>query len=142
MAIKKQEFYEGAALHLLTNSQPVAIRHFPPFFVLNERVSVLLKYCTKGRSPWNFTVTAREQTEIEQRLPASIVVLGLICGDDGIAAVTSTSYFSIAKRRSSSVHVACFRRHGQHYEVCGPDGTLNGKIAPSRWKGILSDEEG
>jgi hypothetical protein len=57
MAIKKQEFYEGAALYLLARSGLVTgIRVEPPFFVLNNSVSVLLKYTTGKRSPWGFPV--------------------------------------------------------------------------------------
>jgi len=32
MAIKKQEFYEGAALHLVARATPIAIRYEAPFF--------------------------------------------------------------------------------------------------------------
>src|SRR5258708_38543323 len=52
MALKKQEFYEGAALHLIARSGNVkSIRYEQPFFVLNERVSVLLKYSTRELAP-------------------------------------------------------------------------------------------
>lgn len=62
MAIKKQEFYEGAALHLLVRSGRVtSIRYDSPLFLVNNQVLVLLKYSTKGRSPWGFTFTTDEQ---------------------------------------------------------------------------------
>ena len=56
MAIQKQEFYEGAALHLVARSGHVtSVRYDPPFFFLNDRMRVLLKYSTKivvhGASP-------------------------------------------------------------------------------------------
>jgi hypothetical protein len=51
MAIKKQEFYEGAALHLLARNGGIAsVRYEPPFFQFNGHLTVLLKYCTGGRS--------------------------------------------------------------------------------------------
>jgi len=53
LAIKKQEFYEGAALHLLARSGRLSsVRYAAPFFLLNNELTVLLKYSTKGRSPW------------------------------------------------------------------------------------------
>lgn len=62
MAIKKQEFYEGAALHLLVRSGGImSIRYEAPFFLLNDNVLIYLKYSTKGRSPWGFTFTTDEQ---------------------------------------------------------------------------------
>jgi len=40
MAIRKQEFYEGAALHLLHDGGIVSIRYEAPFFVLNDDLLV------------------------------------------------------------------------------------------------------
>src|SRR5438309_6815662 len=41
MAIKKQEFYEGAALHLLARSGGItSIRYDPPLFIVNNRLLV------------------------------------------------------------------------------------------------------
>jgi hypothetical protein len=62
MAIRKQEFYEGAALHLLARNGSIrSIRYNPPLFLVNDEVFLLLKYSTKGRSPWGFTFTTDEQ---------------------------------------------------------------------------------
>lgn len=142
MAIKKQEFYEGAALHQVTSGAgSIGILHDPPFFVLNERLCVMFKYCTKGRSPWNFTFGSHEQRSVKLRASTSEVVIGLICGDDGVAAIDSEEFFQIASIRDCSIRIACYRRHGEHYEITGPDGSLLGKIAPSRWKRITSSED-
>jgi hypothetical protein len=139
MAIKKQEFYEGAALHLLArNGGIVSIRYEAPFFLLNDRLLVYLKYSTKGRSPWGFTFMPDEQVLFEKRASKLKIVIGLICGADGVAAVTYDAYRSVAAPRKSAVHVACYRKHGEHYEVSGPDGKLDGKVAPSNWQRILA----
>jgi len=138
MAIKKQEFYEGAALHLLIRGGAVtSIRYELPFFVVNNRLSVLLKYSTKSRSPWGFTFTPDEQALLESRASKFETVIGLICGADGVAAFTFESYRSIAPHRKSAVHIACYRQHREHYEVNGPEGTLFEKVAPSDWQRIL-----
>ena len=78
-----------------------------------------------------------EQLLLHERALKSTVVIGLICGSDGIAALPHECYRSIAAVREAAVHIACFRQHGQHYEVSGPDGRLQGKIAPSKWQNIL-----
>ena len=68
MSIKKQEFYEGAALHLLARAGGITgIRYEAPLFLLNEQLLVLLKYSTKGRSPWGFTFTRDEQLILHNR---------------------------------------------------------------------------
>jgi hypothetical protein len=138
MAIKKQEFYEGAALHLLARSGRItSIRYEPPLFVVNNQLLVLLKYSTRGRSPWGFTFMPDEQVLLQNRASESKIVIGLICGADGVAAFTYDDYRSVAALRKAAVHIACYRQHGEHYEVKGPDGRLDGKVAPSNWQRIL-----
>ena len=39
--------------------------------------------------------------------------------------------------RTSAIHIACYRAHGKHYELRGPDGNLDGKVAQSNWQRIL-----
>ena len=138
MAIKKQEFYEGAALHLLVRSGLVeSISYKAPFFTCNNRVSVLLKYTTKSRTPWGFTFTTDEQAALKLRALESAVIIGLVCGADGVAAFSLESFLAITAASKGAVHIACFRRHGEHYEVSGPDGVFSRKVAPSNWLRIL-----
>ena len=142
MAIKKQEFYEGAALHLLARTGVITgLRYDPPFFIVNDRVLVLLKYSTRGRSPWGFTFTPDEQRALKQRASAFRTLIALVCGADGVAAFTYASYRSIAIDRATSLHVSCYRRHREHYEVNGPDGTLRDKVAPSDWQSIIESSK-
>jgi len=138
MAIKKQEFYEGAALHLLVCHGTIAgIRYEKPFFLVNNGLLVYLKYSTRGRSPWGFTFTRDEQVLLHDSASQIRIVIGLICGADGVAALTFEDYQSVAAPRKAAVHVACYRKHGEYYEVKGPDGALAGKVAPANWQRIL-----
>lgn len=138
MAIKKQEFYEGAALHLLARSGRLSsVRYAAPFFLLNNELTVLLKYSTKGRSPWGFTFSAEEQLLLRGKASESKIAIGLVCGADGIAAFGYDAYSTIAATRKAAIHIACYRQFGEHYEVNGPDGTLGYKVAPSSWQRIL-----
>ncbi len=138
MAIKKQEFYEGAALHLLARAGGITgIRYEAPFFFLNEELLILLKYSTKGRSPWGFTFTRNEQLVLQKRAAQLRVVIGLICGADGVVALAYDAFVSVAAPRVTAVHIACYRRYNEHYEVNGPDGTADRKVPPSNWLRIL-----
>ena len=89
MGIKKQEFYEGAALYVLARAGGItSIRYEAPFFLLNDQLLVLLKYSTKGRSPWGFTFTRDEQVILQKRASQLRVVIGLVCGADGVVALS------------------------------------------------------
>ena len=138
MAIKKQEFYEGAALHLLARTGAItAIKYEPPLFVVNNRLLLLLKYSTRGRSPWGFTFMPSEQVLLEAKCLERDIVIGLVCGADGVASFPYSAYLKVASPRRVAIHVACYRSHRGHYEVSGPDGTLDRKVAPADWQRIL-----
>lgn len=138
MTIAKQAFYEGAALHLVARSGKItSIQYDAPFFLLNNRLLVLLKYSTKGRSPWGFTFWPEEQALLRKRSSRNSIVLGLVCGADGVVAIAYELYLTIASPRKSAINVSCYRQYGEHYEINGPDGTLPRKISPSTWVQIL-----
>lgn len=138
MAIKKQEFYEGAALHLAARTGRIrSLRYDAPFFFFNDRLAVLLKYSTRSRSPWGFTFTPDEQNLLQAQTREFRMVIGLICGADGIAAFGYEAYLHIAAPRPSAIHVSCRRLHGEHYEVAGPDGVFERKVAPSSWQKLF-----
>lgn len=140
MSIKKHEFYEGAALHRLVRAAgSVHVTYVAPFFVLNERVSIYMKYSTGVRSPWAFTFTPEEQAALVPAVDGAATVVGLICGADGVVALPYRDYLRIASPRATSLRVSCSRRHRQHFEVIGPDGAAEGKVAPSDWQRLLSD---
>jgi hypothetical protein len=142
MAIQKQAFYEGAALHMVARAGGTTnIQYDAPFFLLDKRLLVFLKYCTKSRSPWGFTFTPSEQIILANRRAESTVIIGLICGSDGIATLAYDDYCEIAAQQNLPVHVSCFRQHNEHYEISGPNGVLNTKVPPSMWQKILQQEE-
>jgi hypothetical protein len=142
MAIKKQAFYEGAALHIVARAGGVTnIKYDAPFFLLNDRLLVFLKYCTKGRSPWGFTFTPSEQIILAERNAKSEIIIGLVCGADGVAAISYNSYLKLAQPQASALHIACYRQHNEHYEIKGPSGVLSNKVLPSRWQRILEYQE-
>lgn len=137
MAIAKQEFYEGAAIHALVCSGGVRrIVYDHPFFVVNESVRCYVKYSTRVRSPWSFTFAPQEQKRLHL---SPNVMIAMVCGSDGVVAITSEEYSPIAAVRPVSIHLGCHREHRSYYEVVGPDGDLGRRISPSRWKRLLID---
>jgi len=140
VAIRKQEFYEGAALHLAARSGHVtSLRYEPPFFYFNDKLSVMLKYSTKGRSPWSFTFSAEEQAQLDRAGLKFRTAIGLICGSDGVAAFDHQLFKTIGATRTVAIHIACYRDHGEHYEVSGPDGALEKKVARTNWLRLLGE---
>lgn len=136
MPIKKQEFYEGAAIHLLVSSGSLREISFErPFILLNQKISIYLKYSTKNAGPWGFTFTQDENIFLAKKKGS--LILGLICGSDGIVAIEFSKLQEIGAGKKKSIHIGCQRKHGEYYQISGPDGDLNKKISPSEWTKIL-----
>lgn len=142
MAIRKHEFYEGAALHQLAKGGRIReVRYESPFFIVNGGLVLHLKYSTKSRGPWAFTFMPEEQAILEGRADHHRIVVGLVCGADGVVALDYRAYREIASPRAAAVRIACARRHREQYEVSGPEGVLGRKVALSDWCRILDAEE-
>lgn len=140
MPIQKQDFYEGAAIYqLIRRSLGARVGYAPPLFVFDERLQVHLKYSTAKRSPWSFTFMPDEQLLLRERSEMMPLVIGLICGSDGIAALPYEGYACIASTQDTALRVSCRRNHREHFEIGGPDGTLPGKIAPANWSNLLGN---
>jgi len=138
MGIQKQEFYEGAALHqLIRGSSGVDVIHFPPLFIINGSLQVHLKYSTAKRSPWGFTFMPEEQLLLKQRAQQMPLVIGLICGADGVATVPYEQFIRVAQLSKMALRVSCRRNYREHFEVVGPDGTLPNRVATSKWVRLI-----
>ena len=142
MSIQKQEFYEGAALHQIIrgSSGTSSIAHSSPFFIFDGKLQVHLKYSTGKRSPWGFTFMPDEQLLLGERALEMPMIIGLICGTDGVAALPYENYLTIAHVKDAALRVSCRRNHREHFEISGPDGTLPGKVPPSDWTRLLSKQ--
>lgn len=138
MAIRKLEFYEGAALYRLIRSfGEVRLRVDGGGIIINEIVCVYLKYSTRTRSPWSFTFSGRERSELATSASKMSVVIGLVCGSDGVAALDYDGFLSAVGEGESQVSLSCARGYDKHYAVSGPAGSLTRKLPPSAWDRLL-----
>jgi hypothetical protein len=139
--IDKADFYHGAALATaLTDSRCIDIARWPPGYLVNESVWVLLKYTTKGGSPWQFTFTAEDVARLEHCPDeADRVVQALVCGGDGICTISAETALELLEGAAGGVSVR--RKFHGWYGVSGPAGKLEKKVAPRRWPQILFQNE-
>jgi hypothetical protein len=142
MSIKKQDFYEGAALYQLLRTNAVErVAYAHPFFVLNDQTAVLLKYTTRNDSPWSFAFTPAELVELGHDNKPFNYFVGLVCGSDGIVTLSLRQIRKVIANDGKSARIGCYRKHDQQYEVRGPLGILDRKISRSNWVKILTDGE-
>lgn len=139
MPIRKQEYYEGAALHRLLRTNRVReIAYVNSTFVVNGYV-LHLKYSTATRSPWGFTFKPAEQQVLAKRRADNPIVLGLVCGADGVCALPYDEYLQIAPIQPTALRVSCARAQREHYVVQGPSGLLNSRVSLAAWQEIIKE---
>lgn len=139
--IDQTDFYHGAALAMaLNDSRCIDIARWPPGYLINDSVWALVKYTTKGGSPWQFTFTAEDIARL-QHCPDGVdrVVLGLVCGGDGVCSISAESTLDLLDHAAGAISVR--RKFHAWYGVSGPTGTLERKVPPKRWPEILFHRE-
>lgn len=136
--LDQTDYYHGAAvIRLLEDQRCNAVRKRNNLgYVVNGENFIFLKYTTKVRTPWGFTF---DQEDIERGFRMlkeyKRVVLGLICGGDGICALDWTEVEKLLDRKPGRISAG--RKHNQSYAVWGTAGELKGKISLRRWPQLL-----
>ncbi len=136
--IEKREFYHGAAIvRVLEDERCVSLRKKELLgHVLNDQTFVFLKYTTKGRSPWIFTFDQEDVDRCYRMLNEySRVVLGLICGGDGVCALDWTDARKLLDHKPGTISVK--RKHNESYGVSGSIAKLQRKIPVGSWPILL-----
>ncbi len=131
-------YYHGAAIvRLLDDERCLAVRKYGLFgYIVNDSIFVLLKYTTKARTPWGFTFDQEEVGRYSKmNLLYPRVVLGFICGDDGVCALEWSQASGLLAGNPGRIAVG--RKHNKQYDVWGSAGGLKGKIALNRWPSLL-----
>ncbi|OGI68714.1 hypothetical protein A2738_00170 [Candidatus Nomurabacteria bacterium RIFCSPHIGHO2_01_FULL_42_15] len=137
--IDKLQYYHGAAIVALLENENFSVKKKGLLgYVVNEKVFVFLKYTTKARSPWRFSF---DQEDIDRCLKMeseySTVILGLVCGGDGVCALTWKEARSLLSTNPGWISVQ--RKHNKSYGVAGSISKLKGKVSVRRWSNIVSE---
>ena len=138
--IDKHEFYRGAALIRLVND--VRLKSLTPHasgYLINNGVYAIVKYSTKATTPWRFTFTPGELKVVDRELKRRQVVLALVCGGDGICAVSWDELEPYLGESRS--WVSCRREFNKRYAIAGTDGELPGRVPHNHWPGVAFAEE-
>lgn len=136
--IDKEEFYYGAALRLLLHHAAVkAVCQDERFgYLVNNENFITLKYASKSRSPWQFSFDQEDINKLQIKLrDRKTVTLGLICGGDGICALSLKQLNIVLGNTPGTVSVR--RPFRKQYSVKGTAGKLPGKITQTDWPRVI-----
>jgi hypothetical protein len=141
----------GAALaQLATTGRPVTIHERPGLerclFDVNSEAassSVLFKYATRRKSPWQFTVSREQLEALRGRaplLPPSRRFFALICHTDGVCTISLQDFLEIVKvrRQDRQWGLSVSRPESTQYRVSGPGRQMLDRAIPrSRWTTVI-----
>jgi hypothetical protein len=135
--LEKQEFYWGAAIvHLLEDPRCVGVAKRENGYVVNATRFIVLKYSTKSRTPWRFSFGADEiKRLVEASSRYESLVIGLVCGGDGVCAITWKQAAEILGKEPGWISVR--RNFHERYAVTGSAGELPGKVPLRDWPALL-----
>lgn len=138
--IDKEEFYRGAALALLLEDfRCKSVRRLGKGGYVVGDTFFQIRFTTKARSPWGFTITESDIERFEVgRHEASTQMLVLVCGGDGICVLRSDEVSKLLGDKPGSVSAR--RKHNTQYEVRGSSERLNYKIPRNRWPTIVFEK--
>ncbi|MCP4649613.1 MAG: hypothetical protein GY853_05980 [PVC group bacterium] len=132
--IDKQEYYYGAGLiKLIDDPRFLTIKKNEDGYIVNDATFIYLKYRTKSMAPWSFTITKEEGQLLQKhRDKFTNVVIGLVCGGDGVCAVS----FDLAKELLGGTEgsISVKRKFREQYSVKGPAQKMKGKVSPKEWQ--------
>jgi hypothetical protein len=137
----------GASLaQLATTGRPVTIHERPGlerclFDIMSDGAvsSVLFKYSTRVKTPWQFTVTREQFEALRGRAPAlpySRRYFALVCHMDGVCLISLDEFLEIVSVRRQDVQwgLSVSRPQSAQYRVSGPGRQqLDRSVPRSRW---------
>jgi hypothetical protein len=137
--IKKYEFYHGAVFTTIIHGCPedVTIKPYPTnsnaSYILNASIGLYIKHSTKRLTPWRFSFHKVHQEEIcEMKKRLKSVYLILVCGEDGIVALTFDELRIILDANHGEIEwISAARSRNKEYTINGSDGGLGRKIGKS-----------
>jgi len=135
--LEKQEFYWGAAIvRLLDHPRCESLNKIAFGYLVNSTHFIVLKYSTKSRTPWQFTFGGDEiHTLANSADRYKSVVIGLVCGGDGVCAIAWNQAEKLLSGKPGSISVR--RKFHGRYGVAGPTGDLERKVSIGDWPALL-----
>lgn len=132
------EFYQGVVLRSIIVGADYSLMMRPflregriSAFVVNSRIGVFMKHSAKRMSPWRFTFTLEQVSDLldlEGKYFDSFVVF--VCGEDGLVTLDVAALHEIVTfDDANSAWVAIERKPRSQYGIWGNRSELKNKVS-------------
>jgi hypothetical protein len=132
------QFYHGALLQeiIARAGGPIQIALFdfygrPDAYIIDGAIGIVLKHSGARLTPWLFTFTKENITELHAlRSNSKVCFICLICGEDGFVCIRDADLIQILSPTDSDVvSIRVDRRPRKMYRVSSSGHSLDGKLA-------------
>lgn len=138
--LSKFLFYHGVALCRLIHCDLANVVKLYPSpsnssYMINDDTGVFIKHCANRMSPWSFTFSHENRSELSEmtQLLKKVFVV-LVCGEDGIVCLSAKEIEVLLDYgRADDQWIRIRRRMRESYTVEGSNGRLAHKIADSSY---------
>lgn len=145
--IPESDLYHGAALARLCRGKTdlaLSIKQHKGMracYVVDENVALYLKYSTKRLSPWPFTFSVENQSEVVGlNREFKAVFVALICGFDGIVCLDFDEYQrSLNQDHEPGEWIRISRKVREKYTVTGSDLARAFKVGDNEFPSKILD---
>jgi hypothetical protein len=101
------------------------------FYILNDKLPILLKYSTKRTNPWSFSFDMEGLLQVESlfnKYEQCLIIF--VCGIDGIISLNYSEFTQIIiMETNSSKRIGISIKLKKMYSVLGSDGILKRKVS-------------
>ena len=133
--IREFERFHGLALARLLHGadNEIRIHRFDresnSGYVVDGRLGLYVKYCSKRLSPWRFTFNPEHRSEIK-RLQHAVgrMFLALVCNDDGVVCLNQIEMQEVIGDDQEIAWIRAERHLREMYTVSGSTGDLSRKV--------------
>ncbi|RYD85328.1 MAG: hypothetical protein EOP84_02855 [Verrucomicrobiaceae bacterium] len=146
--ISDATYHQGAVLAMLADRIDPGLhvrriaKQLSGFYLIGDRLPVLIKFSRNRRGPWSFTFTGEQQlAQVDLAGQYGNLVVCLVCGTDGVAGVDFRDFRKLldenVEMQGESVSVR--RGLNEMYALRGKDGELDRKISRDQFIKIIAD---
>lgn len=131
------DFFHGAVFSRIIDDFPTHIEKHSinnSSYIINNKISIYIKYSQKRISPWTFSFAQTHIEEINKvKKGFENIFILLVCNDNGICCLNYQEFCTVISVESNNFPkwIKARRQKGEKYAVTGSDGKLTYKIGDS-----------
>lgn len=141
--MKNIDFFHGMVLTKIVQNKSACLKKYRgnnSSYIIDDQISVYIKYSSKRMSPWSFSfskIHIHEIRDMKNKIEKIFIIL--ICDNNGICCLNYNEFCTVIsiENRDFPKWIKASRLKGEKYSVSGSDGKLKYKVGNSDFPGKI-----